>query len=120
LNKQETERGLVALRKAAVTARGYSLREPHAAFVALPSCDKKLGSGSQIASKPNARRAGIRTGNRARFSLILKEPRPARGYSNAVIWIADAHRDHGKRVVVRSDEKLTAFPELARVTKKKL
>jgi hypothetical protein len=27
------------------------------------------------------------------------------------IWIADAHRD-GKRFVVRSDEKLTAFIEL--------
>jgi hypothetical protein len=28
------------------------------------------------------------------------------------IWIADAHRDDGKRFVVRADEKLTAFPEL--------
>jgi hypothetical protein len=28
------------------------------------------------------------------------------------IWIADAHRDDGKRFVVRSDEKLTAFIEL--------
>ena len=28
------------------------------------------------------------------------------------IWIADAHRDNGKRVVVRADEKLTAFVEL--------
>jgi len=26
-------------------------------------------------------------------------------------WIADAHRDHGKRFVVRADEKLTAFVE---------
>jgi hypothetical protein len=25
------------------------------------------------------------------------------------IWIADAHRDDGKRLVVRADEKLTAF-----------
>ena len=30
------------------------------------------------------------------------------------IWIADAHRDHGKRYVVRSDDKLTAFLELER------
>jgi len=29
------------------------------------------------------------------------------------IWIADAHRDDGKRFVVRADEKLTAFVELA-------
>ena len=28
------------------------------------------------------------------------------------IWITDAHRDDGKRFVVRADEKLTAFPEL--------
>jgi hypothetical protein len=29
-----------------------------------------------------------------------------------MIWIADAHRDDGKRFVVRADEKLTAFVEL--------
>jgi hypothetical protein len=28
------------------------------------------------------------------------------------IWIADAHRGDGKRFVVRSDEKLTAFMEV--------
>jgi hypothetical protein len=28
------------------------------------------------------------------------------------IWIADAHRNDGKRFVVRADEKLTAFSEL--------
>jgi hypothetical protein len=28
------------------------------------------------------------------------------------IWILDAHRDDGRRFVVRSDEKLTAFVEL--------
>jgi hypothetical protein len=32
--------------------------------------------------------------------------------SGRTIWIADAHRDDGKRFVVRSDEKLTAFLEL--------
>jgi hypothetical protein len=31
-------------------------------------------------------------------------------------WIVDAHRDNGKRFVVRSDEKLTAFLELERIT----
>ena len=30
------------------------------------------------------------------------------------IWIADAHRDEGKRFVVRADEKFTAFLELER------
>jgi hypothetical protein len=40
------------------------------------------------------------------------------GYVSAIdshgrtIWIADAHRDDGKRFVVRADEKLTAFVEL--------
>jgi hypothetical protein len=44
------------------------------------------------------------------------------GYVSAVdsqgrtIWIADAHRDNGKRFIVRADEKLTAFLELERVT----
>ena len=28
-----------------------------------------------------------------------------------MIWIADAHRDDGKRFVVRAGEKLTAFLE---------
>jgi hypothetical protein len=30
------------------------------------------------------------------------------------IWIADAHRDDGRRFVVRADEKLSAFVELER------
>jgi len=30
------------------------------------------------------------------------------------IWIADAHRDDGKRFVVHADEKLSAFVELER------
>jgi hypothetical protein len=29
-----------------------------------------------------------------------------------MIWIADAHRDDGKRFVVHADEMLTAFLEL--------
>jgi hypothetical protein len=32
------------------------------------------------------------------------------------IWIADAHRDDGKRFVVYSDEILSAFLELERIT----
>ena len=36
------------------------------------------------------------------------------------IWIADAHRDDGKRFVVHADEKLTAFMELeAAILRKK-
>jgi hypothetical protein len=30
------------------------------------------------------------------------------------IWIVDAHRDEGRRFIVRADEKLTAFVELER------
>jgi hypothetical protein len=32
------------------------------------------------------------------------------------IFVADAHRDDGKRYVVHADEKLTAFLELERIT----
>jgi len=32
--------------------------------------------------------------------------------NGGTLWIADAHRDDGKRFVVRADEKLTAFIEL--------
>jgi hypothetical protein len=38
--------------------------------------------------------------------------------SGKTIWIADAHRDDGKRFVVRADEKLTAFLELESATRK--
>jgi hypothetical protein len=30
------------------------------------------------------------------------------------IWIADAHRDDGRRFIVHADEKLSAFVELER------
>jgi hypothetical protein len=33
------------------------------------------------------------------------------------MWIADAHRDDGKRYVVQAAELLTAFLELERVTR---
>jgi hypothetical protein len=36
------------------------------------------------------------------------------------IFVADAHRDNGKRFIVSADEKLTAFLELERVTKESL
>jgi len=37
--------------------------------------------------------------------------------SGRTIFVADAHRDNGKRFVVRADEKLTAFLELEKVTR---
>jgi hypothetical protein len=36
------------------------------------------------------------------------------------MWIADAHRDDGKRFVVGADEKLTAFLELESVMRNTL
>jgi hypothetical protein len=35
-----------------------------------------------------------------------------------VLFTADAHGDNGKRFIVSADEKLTAFLELERVTRK--
>jgi hypothetical protein len=65
-----------------------------------------------------------------RFCVPVKStfgPSPSRlGYVSAVdsdgqtIWIADAHRDGGRRFVVRADEKLTAFLELERATRESL
>ena len=40
----------------------------------------------------------------------------AMDFKGRTIWIVDAHRDNGKRFIVRSDEKLTAFLELERIT----
>jgi hypothetical protein len=40
--------------------------------------------------------------------------------SGRTIRIADAHRDNGNRFVARSDEKLTAFLEVERVTRESL
>jgi hypothetical protein len=34
--------------------------------------------------------------------------------SGQTIWIVDAHRDDGRRFIVRADEKLSAFVELER------
>ena len=48
----------------------------------------------------------------------LKKAGWSRGCVSAIdsdgrtIWIADAHRDDGKRFIVRADEKLGAFLEL--------
>jgi hypothetical protein len=39
-------------------------------------------------------------------------PHIAGDFEGQPIWIADAHRDEGKRFVVRADEKLTTFMEL--------
>jgi hypothetical protein len=57
--------------------------------------------------------------------MIERASRTVNGYEGCIsvvdssgqtIWIADAHRDDGKRFVARSDEKLTAFLELELAT----
>jgi hypothetical protein len=45
------------------------------------------------------------------------ELRLSAGFTRANDLIADAHRDNGKRFIVRADEKLRAFLELQRVTR---
>jgi hypothetical protein len=45
------------------------------------------------------------------MELGLRSALDSRGRT---IFVADAHRDDGKRFVVRADEKLTAFLELQR------
>ena len=60
--------------------------------------------------------------SRAKYWEIVADNLKKRGWSlgwvsaidsnGRTIWIADAHRDDGKRFVVRADEKLTAFMEL--------
>ena len=42
----------------------------------------------------------------------------ALGREGRTIWIADAHRDDGKRFGVRADEKLTALLELESAIRK--
>ena len=54
------------------------------------------------ASKNSARK---RSREPARFRSTVDS-------NGRTIWIADAHRDYGKRFIVRADEKLTAFLEL--------
>jgi hypothetical protein len=53
----------------------------------------------------------------------LKKAGWSLGYVSAIdsrwrtIWIADAHRGDGKRLVVRAEERLTAFVELESATR---
>jgi hypothetical protein len=51
--------------------------------------------------------------NGVRFALVFEKAAVgARGYRNAVIWIADAHRNDRRRFVTHADDKLTTFLEL--------
>jgi hypothetical protein len=64
----------------------------------------------------------LRRGHAMRYWEIIADNLSKAGWSwgcvsaidseGRTIWITDAHRDDGKRFVVRADEKLTAFVEL--------
>ena len=72
----------------------------------------------QIRPEPNTRRTRSRLTKRSvRFSDLsaFRGRRPH--LQRCVIWIADAHRDDRKRLLVQADENLTAFLELERVTR---
>ena len=67
---------------------------------------------------PTAEQSGLLEQTCAASGQQSLKPVGAWGWVSAIdsngrtIWIADAHRDDGKRFVVRADEKLTAFLEL--------
>jgi hypothetical protein len=96
-----------------------SLGENFSTF-AKRSC-RKLG----MSSKPRQSLAGE---YRRRLQEIISDNLSQAGWSlgcvatvdgeGKTIWIADAHRDDGKRLVVRADEKLTAFLELESATQR--
>src|SRR5439155_9999619 len=86
-------------------------------FILLHASHRKLGMSG---SKP--RQIVLVGGSGIRVQEIIAENLSKAGWSwgcvsaidsnGRTIWIADAHRDDGKRFVVSADEKLTAFVEL--------
>jgi hypothetical protein len=50
---------------------------------------------------------------RRKWSATIGKP----DSNGRTIWIADAHRDDGKRYVVHAEEKLTTFMELESATR---
>jgi hypothetical protein len=72
----------------------------------------------------SAIQTGRRNRNRIKYWEIIADNLSKAGWSwgcvsaldreGRTIWVADAHRDDGKRFIVRADEKLTAFLELER------
>ena len=83
---------------------GASLIEP---FISLCHCPR----GAQKTDDPSHKYLEIIADNLSKAGWSL-------GWVSAVdcqgreIWIVDAHRDDGRRFVVRADKKLTAFLEL--------
>jgi hypothetical protein len=67
-------------------------------------------------------RAGFQPSQSVKYWEIIADNLSKRGWrwgcvsaidsKGRTIWIADGHRDDGKRFIVHADEKLTAFREL--------
>ena len=79
--------------------------------------DEKLTRPTVLSDQPDGVRG--QSQNAVNRAGIVDEgsPRASRraiDSNGRTIWIADAHRDDGKRFVVHADEKLTAFWNLNR------
>ena len=72
-------------------------------------------SPSQSAIGVVKRNYALNVANRIE-NAYLSGTKSSAGSRIATVWIVDAHRDNGKRFVVRSDEMLSAFLELERIT----
>jgi len=91
-----------------------------------PARPRSSNGSDKIANHVIAcRKQNGRIGVRVKYWEIIGDNLKKRGWSlgwvsvldceGRTIWIADAHRGHGKRFVVRADEKLAAFVELESV-----
>ena len=69
---------------------------------------RSLGAGGRIKERTAARELAQIRGSNHRFGCISE----IRAVCGLTIWIADAHRGHDKRYVVRAHEKLMAFIEM--------
>jgi hypothetical protein len=84
-----------------------------------------LGARNQEGNNPFCKTGKIPP--RVKYWEIIAENLSKAGFSwgcvsaidsnGRTIWIVDAHRDNGKHLVVRADEKLTAFVELEAATR---
>ena len=79
--------------------------------VPQPCCLKKERERSLSSDRPRSYEKGCPPPQGSPGSLIATQA--INGRTNGrTIFVADAHRDDGKRFVVHADEKLTAFVEL--------
>ena len=98
----------------AISTLTQLLQTPIVAGFTRPSRRPFLGSirsGILCAPIPHSKNSARKSSREpARFRSTVDS-------NGRTIWIADAHRDDGKRYVVHADEKLTAFLELVAATR---